>query len=375
MFCRFLSMIRVGFEVRMIPYSYNMVDMGGIDLAEANGTVVPGVYERITEAMNLCGDVILYNWKFAEINIAPSAYSILHQTDSILINGLIQVTELDQITVIGLPPPLVPVSPLIANENGVYEADPPQSGFNPVRVEVPERTPVIQSLEASSNGTYLVPEGVDGFNPVAVTVPSIGNLYTNGVVAPGEQITDLTGFTLLYTTSIRFGNNGAKVAARLAISDESSHSTLQAGGWAANGMCSYDAENLIGAYGGYDFGQEIFITKAKFWLNRYSGQNKTLIATVEYFDGTDWHELEDIQITTNLEYPSHIFEVQINRAVNGVRWIHKKEPNKSSGNNLTFAGMSVYRKVGDPINVYIPDRSGLITPPDGYDGFGPLFIV
>lgn len=120
----------------MIPYSYNMVDMGGIDLAEANGTVVPGVYEKIVEAMNLCGDLILYNWKFASINIPPSACSVLQQASSILINGLIQVTELDKVTVIGLPPPPVPVSPLEVTENGTYEAEPPASGFNPVTVNV-----------------------------------------------------------------------------------------------------------------------------------------------------------------------------------------------------------------------------------------------
>lgn len=155
----------------MIPYSYNMVDMGGIDLAEANGTVVPGVYGKIVEAMNLCGDLILYNWKFAGIDIAPSAYTVLQQTSSILINGLIQVTELNQITVIGLPPPLVPVSPLSVVENGLYEAEPPASGFNPVSVIVPERIPIIEPLSITENGTYPVPQGIDGFGPITAQVP------------------------------------------------------------------------------------------------------------------------------------------------------------------------------------------------------------
>lgn len=326
----------------MIPYSYNMVDMGGIDLAEANGTVVPGVYEKIVEAMNLCGDVILYNWKFAEINLVPSAYDILQQVDSILVNGMIQVTELDEITVLGIdppPPPIEPVEPLEVTENGLYEAVPPQSGFNPVRVNVP------------------------------------ASIFTNAIVTPEEQITDLTGFTFLYSDSILYGNRGSRVASRLAIVDESSHSALQARGWDASGMCYYDSENLIGAYGGYDFGREIFISKAKFWLNRYSSQNKTLIATIECFNGSDWQELEDIQITTNMPYPSRIFEIQINRYISGVRWIHKKDPIKTGGNNITFAGMSVYQRIGDPTDVYIPESSGLIRPPEGYAGFGPLYIV
>lgn len=152
----------------MIPFSYNMVDMGGIDLAEANHTVVPGLYEILTEAMNACGDVILYNWKFVGIEIVPSPYSILQLEDLITINGLIQVTELDQVTVVGIPPPIVPVEPLTADANGVYHAQPPSSGFNPVTVAVPP--PVIRPKIVTENGVYFTPEGVDGFNPVDVNV-------------------------------------------------------------------------------------------------------------------------------------------------------------------------------------------------------------
>lgn len=155
----------------MVPYSYNMVDMGGIDLAEANGTVVPGVYERITEAMNLCGDVILYHWKFAGIDIVPSAYAILQQASSILINGMIQVTELDVVTVLGIDPPTGSIVPLEVTENGVYEAELPVSGFSPVTVIVPERQPVIESLSITENGTYTASSGVDGYSPVSVNVP------------------------------------------------------------------------------------------------------------------------------------------------------------------------------------------------------------
>ena len=173
----------------MIPYSYNMVDMGGIDLAEANGTVVQGLYSNIVEAMNLCGDVILYNWKFANIEIAPSACSVIQESNAILINGLIQVTELDQVTIIGLPPPIVPVVPLTVHDNGEYVASAPVSGFNPVVVDV-EKDPVITPLTATANGTYYIPEGVDGFGPVIVDVPyplyrftvSISGGYNGGAI-------------------------------------------------------------------------------------------------------------------------------------------------------------------------------------------------
>lgn len=231
-----------------------------------------------------------------------------------------------------------------------------------------------RATEITSNGTYNTTEN----NSVTVNVSGGGggNLYTNSqVYSSEEQITDVSSFTLLYNSNINYGNRGQKVAARLAITDESAHSTLQAQGWNASGMSYYDSENQKGAYAGYDFGQAILITKAKFWLNRFSGQNKTLIATIEYLDGNgSWNEIQDLEITTSLSYPSNIFEVDVNRNIYGIRWIHKKEPNKSPNNNITFAGMSVYRGTGSFISAYIPDSSGLIMPPTGYDGFGPLFI-
>lgn len=210
----------------------------------------------------------------------------------------------------------------------------------------------------------------------AINASSGINLYTNGqAYSSEEQIMDVTGFTLLSNGDVAYGSNGQKVAARLAITDENDHSTLQASGWNASGMSYYDAENQKGAYAGYDFGQEILVTKAKFWLTRFSGQNKTLIATIEYLDGNgNWNEIQDLEITNTLDYPSNIFEVAVGRNIYGIRWIHKKDPMKTSYNNITFAGMSVYRGIGQPINVYIPDSSGLNMPPTGFDGFGPVLV-
>lgn len=168
----------------MVPYSYNMVDMGGIDLAEANGTVVPGVYERITEAMNLCGDVILYNWKFAGIGIVPSAYAILQQTSSILINGMIQVTELDEVTVLAIeppPPPLEPVIPLSVDDNGVYSIDPPQSGYNPVTVALQ-----FTELSVTENGEYTPESPYRGFSSVSVDVHDV--VFLSGTNLPSSSI-------------------------------------------------------------------------------------------------------------------------------------------------------------------------------------------
>lgn len=170
----------------MIPYPYNMVDMGGIDLAEANGIVVDGLYAKIVEAVNACGDVVLYNWKFADIEITPQHTTIL-LGDPIIINGAIQVTEQDMVTVPGINPVILPLS---VNENGEYSADDfDADGFNPVEVSVPP--PVIESLSVNLNGTYYIPEGVDGFNPVEVSVlPALSpiSIDANGTYLPPQGV-------------------------------------------------------------------------------------------------------------------------------------------------------------------------------------------
>ena len=145
-------------------------------------------------------------------------------------------------------------------------------------------------------------------------------------------------------------------------------------GWEGTGSAYYDSEYQIGAFAGYDFGDGLTVSKAKFWLGRYSGQNITLIATVEYKDGNgNWQEAKDLQITTSISYPRNVFTVELNvERIWGLRWIHKKTPQKSPSNNITFFGMTLYGAEG--VQVYIPDSSGLILPPAGYDGFGPLYL-
>lgn len=138
----------------MIPYSYNMVDMGGIDLAEANGSVVEGLYERLALARNACGDLILFNWKFAGIEIAPSPCSTLDEGTVIVINGSIQVTEQDEVTVPGINPDPV-LAPLVAQANGLYSPEEGVDGFSTVLVQVPQSAPVDVQLELSAGVTFI----------------------------------------------------------------------------------------------------------------------------------------------------------------------------------------------------------------------------
>lgn len=226
-------------------------------------------------------------------------------------------------------------------------------------------TLTLETLNALQNGTYNAPTG-KAYNSVTVNtnkanilrgsdtptaaIGNDGDIYlkiydgTNGV----EQITDVSLFTALYSTSIPYGSYGGKVRDRLVITDESSHTSLMNGGWTASGATFYDSENRIGAYGGYSFGTVKHLVKAKFWLGRYSGQNKTLTVTLEYLDGNgDWNEIEDLSLTTNLDYPVNIFEVQLDQSIDmyGLRWIHKKEPIKTPNNNVCFFGMTMYEYV------------------------------
>ena len=151
------------------------VNMGGIDLAEANCTVVEGLYDRLVTALEAGNGIVLFNWGFSNIMIPPSHCQVVQLDDEIRINELIQVTELDEVTVLGIeppPPPLEPVIPLEVTENGVYEIEEPQSGYNPVTVDVPIPEPLVLAGEFYGNGIYYPPEGYDGYSSVVVNVPS-----------------------------------------------------------------------------------------------------------------------------------------------------------------------------------------------------------
>lgn len=231
------------------------------------------------------------------------------------------------------------------------------------------------SRTVTRNGTYDTTTNDEVI--VSVSGGSGGSLYTNGTAYPSsQQITDVSGFTKVYA-DINYGNRGAKVETALGITDESSLSTSMDAGWNGTGSCFYDAENQKGACAGYEFGEPLRIAKAKFWLGRYSSQNKTLFITVQYLDGNgDWNDAKTLEVTATLPYPTNVFTVAFNTAteIYGVRWIHKDDPYKSSGNNIVFFGMTVYEASGTPIDVYSPSSTGIIEPPEGYDGFGPLYI-
>lgn len=206
----------------MIPYPYNMVDMGGIDLAEANGTVVEGLYAKIVEAVNACGDVVLYNWKFAGIEIAPQHTSILIG-DPIIINGAVQVTEHDEVTVPGInpdppePPEPTVLVPLSVTENGEYDpTDYDANGFSIVTVNVESPAAAKRAIriwtqstggyDASVNvqlGTFSNGEFVPVGSIINVLYTSVGQYTVYGIV----EIRYQASWYVKADTTVSYGAN------------------------------------------------------------------------------------------------------------------------------------------------------------------------
>lgn len=155
----------------MVPATYKMVDLGGIDLAQINGSEYPGIYSKISGAYNTCQVAILCNWKFAGIIIAPAYVLIsVNENQDFVINNLVIVTQDDTVYVSGITPDPV-LTQLSVTENGTYTPPVDVDGFDEVIVDVPDIPPVVTQLSVTVNGTYTPPTGVDGYNEVSVNVP------------------------------------------------------------------------------------------------------------------------------------------------------------------------------------------------------------
>ena len=168
----------------MVPDKFNMVDMGGIDLIMMQGEEVPGLYMRLVESIARCRYQCLYNWLFDGVVIPPTYIELrIGDEDEVVINEGITVTDDDVIHIYSIerPPEIIP---LLAEENGVYNAPVGKDGFNPVTVDVPSYTPVINPITITENGTYTAPSGVDGYGPVVVNVPSSGVEVITGTTDP-----------------------------------------------------------------------------------------------------------------------------------------------------------------------------------------------
>ena len=159
----------------MVPDKFNMVDMGGIDLIMMQGEEVPGLYDRLVESITQCRYQCLYNWLFDGVIIPPTYVEMeVNEDEEVAINEGVTVSEDDVIHIYSLEPaPVDPkIIPLLVDENGTYNVPLGVDGFNPVTVDVPSYTPVIDNITITQNGTYTAPAGTDGYSPIAVNVPS-----------------------------------------------------------------------------------------------------------------------------------------------------------------------------------------------------------
>lgn len=139
----------------MIPVTYKMIDLNGLDLAEINGEEVLGIYNKISSAYTTSRFAIMCNWKFADIVLAPAHVLItVDENNNFIINDWILVSQNDTIRLIGV---------------------------------IPE--PVLVELTVTENGTYVPATGQDGFSEVNVNLsipqPYNDNPTEDGVASPG----------------------------------------------------------------------------------------------------------------------------------------------------------------------------------------------
>ena len=172
-----------------VPDRYNIVNLHGTDLAEANGHKVIGLYDAISDALDEDKIEMFYNWRFADI-IIPPAYVMVDDSTlgEFVINEEIRVASDDTISIIGVSRPPI-INSLTVTANGTYAAPLGVDGFSPVIVEVPETPPpILVSLRATQNGHYLPGANEDGFSEVTVNVPEPVlvslNASENGVYTP-----------------------------------------------------------------------------------------------------------------------------------------------------------------------------------------------
>lgn len=213
---------------------------------------------------------------------------------------------------------------------------------------------------------------------------SAPRIYSNatGVKITGEELMDPADMTALYSTSIPFGGNGTKVAARLAINDAADHTALMEQGWNATGSCYYEQEHEIGAYGGYRFSEPTPISQVKFWIGKYTTQNAALPVSLQFAFNGSWRNFTIYRVSSAIDYPLNIITCKftdISPLCTAVRWIHEQTPEKSGGNNVIFFGMQVFKATGSEIPIFVPNLTQEGLPivseiPEGYDGFADVFV-
>lgn len=223
------------------------------------------------------------------------------------------------------------------------------------------------------------------FNPFGGSGGSGGgggkvNNYVNGGSYDQERICSFTDAECIYDTSstVDYGNRGAKVLERLRVNDEAALTSYQAN-YGDSDKAVYDSESKIGAYAGYIFNAPKFIQRVKIWVSRFIYQQYGLTITIQYLDENDnWIDYCDYVVSTTIGCPSNVFDLSlyIGKEIKGIRWYHYKTPKKESSTNIIFTGMTVYEGYGNFSEYYCTTGESKTVPvPSGYTGFGDIMIA
>lgn len=153
---------------------------------------------------------------------------------------------------------------------------------------------------------------------------------------------DTSNFTKVYNDE-RFGTNG-KLANVLNYKTYDVCYANMIEGWNSSKGCTYDIENSIGAYAGYTWAEPLYIEEVRAFLGKYVSQGITLHADIEYLNAdNEWVTVETVDVSgAGTSYPVNCVIVPIQQEVYGIRWIHQKTPNKTSGTTITFFGLCLY---------------------------------
>lgn len=164
-----------------------MIDLGGIDVIQSQGVVIPGLYQKLLDNIGPCGNPLIYNWKFNGVFIPPQYVEPILEDDAIYINDIyVSSDDVVHIPSIEIQPNIVQLN---VSENGEYEAPEGIDGYNPVVVDVEEEV----SLLTSAQWDALTTQEKQAYGLVAIQTTNSG--YIRGQLVNGADYVPLPVIT------------------------------------------------------------------------------------------------------------------------------------------------------------------------------------
>lgn len=312
------------------PDKFNMVDMEGIDLLEVQGETISGLYNKLVESIAQCRYQCVYNWSFNGILIPPTYVEMKEREDGVWINEGVMVDEEDVVH-LSVEEHQAIIVPLSVTENGIYSAPSDVDGYDPVSVTVPG--PNLESKEITENGEYLPSQGYDGFSSVSVSVEGSAPVYTNGRKTLRDPYVTETANEKLAVLGNRTFNKKYDGAAYGVV--------VKVSGYAGPCLVStLGSNNVI-----------------------YTPPSSYTPVTIQ-IDGVTWYYM-------CTEYAMPVTPTESGGSLR----LFNIDTNYQSKDAAVTAFVNYLMSLPeDEIDVYIVTSSGLFEPPDGYSGFGPIYV-